>query len=103
MWEWSFLVCDARSADDAEDVFLAHDQVLVADDLDFGAGVGAEQHRVADLDRERRALAVIEELAFADGDDLAFLRLLLRALGEQDAAGGALFGFHALNEDAIAE
>src|SRR3954468_16423621 len=106
MLEWSFFLCCASarcSADDAEDVFLAHDQELVADDLDLGAGVGAEEHRVADLDRERRALAVIQELAFADGDDLAFLGLLLRALGEQDSAGGALLGFDALNENAVAE
>src|SRR5580765_4521101 len=91
------------SGDDAEDVVLAHDQVFVTDVLDLGAGVGAEEDPVADLDGEGRALAVVEELALADRDHLAFLRLLLRALGEQDASRGALFGLDALDEHAISQ
>ena len=42
--------------DHAEDFFLAHDEVLAAVDLDFLAGVLAEQNRVARLDVERRDL-----------------------------------------------
>jgi hypothetical protein len=38
------------SADHAEDVFLAHDQELFAAVLHFGAGVGAEEDAVVDLD-----------------------------------------------------
>src|ERR1700741_3428820 len=89
------------TGDDAEDVFLAHDQVFLAADLHFRAGVRREEDPVADADGERRALAVVEHLAFADGDDLAFLGLLLGALGQEDAAGGALLGLDALDEDAV--
>jgi hypothetical protein len=37
------------------------------------------------------------------GDDLAFLRLLLRALREEDASRGALLGFDALDEHAVSQ
>ena len=46
--------------------------MLFAVDLDLLAGVLAEQDRVAFLDVEREALAVILLLAGADGDDFAF-------------------------------
>src|SRR6185503_5747543 len=91
------------SGDDSEDVVLAHDQVLVADVLDLGAGVRTEEDPVTDLDAEGRALAVVEQLAVADRDDLAFLRLLLRALREEDASRGALLGFDALDEHAVSQ
>src|SRR4029079_4248563 len=41
--------------------------------------------------------------AFADRDHAAFLRLVLGALGQEDAARGALFRFGALDEHAVAE
>src|SRR5690606_34502150 len=43
--------------DDRNQVFFAHDQQFVAVDLDLGAGVLAEQHDVAGLDRHRADLA----------------------------------------------
>src|SRR5215510_8482596 len=89
--------------DDAEDVLLAHDQVFLAADLDLGSGVGREQDAVALLDRELGALAVVQHAAVADGDDLAFLGLLLGGVGQEDAAGGLLFGLDALQQDAVAE
>ena len=46
-------------------------QVLLAVELHFGAAVLAEEDAVADLDVERADLAVLEDLAVADGDDLA--------------------------------
>src|SRR5437762_5816972 len=57
--------------DDAEDVFLAHHQVFVPIDLDLGAGVLREQHAVSRLDVQGADLAVLEDLAVADCDDLA--------------------------------
>ena len=62
--------------------------IVLAVVLDVCAAVRGEQYAVADLDDEVRALAVVEHFAGADRDDLAFLRLLLRGLGQKDAAGG---------------
>src|SRR5438067_2488657 len=87
--------------DDAEDVFLAHHQVLFAFDLDLGAGVLREQHAVADLDVEGADLAVFEDLAVADCQDLAFDRLFLGGIGNDDSALRLLFLLHALDDHAI--
>src|SRR5262249_10844187 len=65
------------SADHAHDVGLLHDQELVTIDLDFGAGPLAEQHAVAGLEVDRNEFAGFVAAAWADSDDLAFLRLLL--------------------------
>src|SRR6266853_1395713 len=72
--------------DHAEDVLLAHDEVLLAVDLDLRSGVLPEQDLVADLDVEGRQLAVVVHLTFADRDNLAVLRLLLGAIRDDDAA-----------------
>ena len=46
----------ARSrAEDAEDVLLLHDEVLLAVQLDLAAGILAEEDSIALLDRERAA------------------------------------------------
>src|SRR5256885_13736380 len=87
--------------DDAEDVFLAHHQVLFAFDLDVGARVFREQDAVSDLDVERTDLAVLEDLAVSDGHDLAFDRLLLGGIGDDDAALRLLFLLHALDDHAV--
>src|SRR5688500_580694 len=89
--------------DPAENVLLVHDQVLLAAELDLGAAVGSEEHAVTGLDREGGALAVVQRAAVAHRDDLALARLLLGAVGQQDAAGGLGFGFDARDEHAVAE
>src|SRR5690606_10142223 len=76
------------SLDDAEDVVLAQDEVLLALDLDLGAAVLAEQHAVALLDLELADAAVLEDLAVAHGDDLALDGLLLRGVGDDDPTLG---------------
>src|SRR5947208_1892570 len=76
--------------DHAEDVFLAHDEVLFTVDLDLGSGVLPEQDRVSGLDVERRQLAVVVHLALAARDHLALLGLLLRGVGDDDASLGLL-------------
>src|SRR6185369_401882 len=76
--------------DDAEDFVLAEDQTLLAFDLDLAARVLAEQDAVAGLHVERDGLPVVVLLAFAHRQDFAFLRLLLRAVGDDDAAGALL-------------
>src|SRR5258706_43298 len=69
-WSCSLLL------EDAEDLFLAQDDVLDAVEPDLVAAVLAEQDPVALLDVERAELAVVVELAGADGDHLALSRLL---------------------------
>src|SRR5882724_8793933 len=71
-------------------------------DLDLRPGILAEQNGLADLDVERRQLAVVVDLALADGDHLTLLRLLLGGIGDDDAALGLLHRvFEALYDDAI--
>src|SRR5215475_3705819 len=88
---------------DAEDVVLADDEVLLALDLDLGAGVLVEEHPVAPLDLERLELAVLEHLALADGDHLALARLLLGGVGDDDPSLGLLLLLDALDENAVLE
>src|SRR5215475_11545329 len=64
-----------------EDVALAHDLDLAAIDLDVAATVATEDHLVALHDGRRRALAVVAQLAGADGQDTTALRFLLGGIG----------------------
>jgi len=68
-----------------ENVGLAQDQQVLAVDDDLGAAVLRVQDLVALGHVERDALAVVVELAVADRQDLALLRLLLRGVGKDDA------------------
>src|SRR6266850_7570528 len=71
--------------DDREDFILAHDQVLVAVQFDFLAGVLAEEDGVPFLHVERDALVLLA-LAEANGDHLALLRLFLGGVRDDDPA-----------------
>src|SRR5205807_1392714 len=95
--------CGCSAFDDGEDFVLAKDRVLNVVELDLGAGVLSDQDRVALLDVEFDALAVIVELSFADGDDLGLLRLLFGRVGDDDAATNGLFGVLAADDDAVVE
>ncbi|MFT4978564.1 MAG: hypothetical protein ACI8S6_004474 [Myxococcota bacterium] len=89
--------------DDAEDVFFAKDETILTVDLDLGAGILAEGDEVADLDLEGGDLAIISDAAFADSEDLALHGLLLRGLGQEQAAASLGRLFLALDEDTIKE
>src|SRR6266702_1514008 len=56
-----FLLASVR--DDREQVTLAYDEVLLAVELDFRAGVLGKQHSVATLDFHFDALAVVQHPA----------------------------------------
>src|SRR5688572_4002773 len=86
------------SADDPEDVAFLHDQQVLAIELDLGAGPFAEQDFVAGLDVQRSDGAVLAARAAADGDDLPLLRLFLRGVGDDDAAGRLFLGLKAANQ-----
>src|SRR5215467_3647673 len=83
------------SGDHAHDVGLLHDQEFLAVELDFGARPFAEQHPVAGLNVDRNELAAFVAAAGAHGNDLAFLRLLLGGVGDDDAAGSLIVGLDA--------
>src|SRR5438874_10856336 len=87
--------------DDAEDVFLAHHQVLFAFDLDLGSGVFREQNAVTHLDVQGAHLSILQHLSVADGEHLTLDRLFLRRVGDDDAALRLLFLLHSLDDDAI--
>src|SRR5690606_6813519 len=96
------VLCSGRgSAEDGEDVVFLHHQVLGAVELHLGAGVLAEQHLVAGLDLGRAQRTVVQRLALADRDHFALDRLLGGGVGDDDAARGHLFLFHALDDDAV--
>src|SRR3954469_2157140 len=90
-----------RSGDDPEDVGFLHDDEVFAVDLHLGARPFAEQDLVAGLDVQRSDLAVVGPRAGPDGNDFAFLRLLLRRIGNDDPAGGLCLGLDTADEDAI--
>ena len=50
--------------ENAEDIVLAHDQMLFAIDIDFGAGIFSEQDPIVHLDVERGDLAVVTAFPF---------------------------------------
>src|SRR5664279_4125752 len=94
---------DRSAFDDCEDVLRADDQQVVALDLELGAGVLGVEDLVPDLDVHRLALAVLEDLARAGGQDGAFLRLLLGGVRQDDARLGHVLAGSWLDDDAIAE
>ena len=87
----SFLVIDlnlagllggfGRAIQNAEDIVLAHDEVLLTVDLNFGTAVLRDEDFIANFDVEFDLLAVVVELASADGGNGTFLRLLSRRVG----------------------
>src|SRR5262249_40384855 len=89
--------------DDREDVLLAHDEELVLVDLELGPRVLRVQDLVADLDVDGFALAVVEDPARPDGQDLALVRLLLGGVREDDAALGHLLTRGGLDHDPVAQ
>jgi len=69
--------------DDGEHVPLAENDVLIAVKLHFGAGILAEDDPVADFHFKGKLLAVLENLAGADGDDFALGGLFLGGVGKK--------------------
>ena len=61
------------------------------------------QDAIAHLHVNRLALPVIKDAAWSNSDDLALLWLLLRRVGQDDAAGGLLIARDWLDDDAVAE
>src|SRR4030095_8867751 len=94
---------DPPLVENGEDVFLAHDEEFLVVDLDLGARILPEQDLVAALHVERHLLAVVVDLAGADGDDLALLRLFLGRVRDDDPAPLDLFFLQTLDQDPIVQ
>src|SRR5213082_2894969 len=93
-------VCEARSGDDADDVVLAHMQVVRAIHLEFLAGVLAEENLVTHLDAHRHQLAVVVGFARAGIYHLTLGRLFGGCIRNHDPAGGFSLFLQPLNDHA---
>src|ERR1700730_10687093 len=91
------------NSNDSEDIVLAHNQVVFTIDLDLGSAVFGEEDFVACFDIEFDLLAIVVELASADGCDGTFLRLLFRRVGNDDVSLLDFSLFERLNQHAIEE
>src|SRR5204863_8809339 len=89
--------------DNRQDFVLAEDEVLLAVDLDVRARVLAEEDLVSGLDVEGDLGPVLEDLAVADGDDLALLGLFLGGVRDDDPALDRLLLFDALDDQAVVQ
>src|SRR3954463_13990894 len=89
--------------DDREDVAGGEHQVLLAGVLDLGATVLRVDDRVADLDVNRDAVALVVDAARADSEDGALLRLLLGGVGNHDARRRGRLSLIRLDHDAVLE
>ena len=82
---------------DCKNIALANDDILLAVELDLGAGVLAGDDLLALLDLHLDFLA-INDAAGADLDDLRYLRLFLSGCGQNDTACGGLLCLYHFND-----
>src|SRR5262245_21039952 len=78
-------VVSLSSLQNREHVFLFEDHVLVAVELDLGAGILTEQDAIPLLDHELANFAVVEQRSGADGDHVALRGFLLSVVRNQNA------------------
>src|SRR5271166_2604355 len=86
----------------SQDVVFAQDDMLLAIELDFTAGIFAEQDFVSGFHVGGDELAVLI-LAAAYRHHFAFLRLLLGGIGDDNPSLGFLFLFDPFDQNAIAQ
>src|SRR3954447_19380593 len=85
-------------------VRLAQHEEVLAVHADLGTAVlGVEDLVALGYVQRDPLVAVVVIASFAYGEDLAALGLLLRGLGEDDAAGGRLLLLDCLDDHAIAK
>src|SRR5919201_525976 len=92
-----------RAVTDAlrEHVRLSENQHFVGPELDLGPAVLAEDDLVAFLEIHLDVLPVLVPGTGTDGEDAAALRLLLRRVGQHDAAGRGLLVLEDLHDQAV--
>src|SRR6266498_1760920 len=94
---------ESSLTDDAEDVVLAHDQVRLVVDLDFGAAVFRNENFVSLLHGEIDFFAVVVDFTGAKSDDFAFLRFFLCGIGNNDPALFYFLLFNRLHQHPISK
>ena len=77
--------------------------MVLAFEHDFAARVLAEENLIAGLYFDRYKLAVLAVLAFADGDDLALLRLFLGGIRDDNSTLGPLEFIDTFDQNSIAQ
>jgi hypothetical protein len=77
--------------DDSHDVAFLHNQKVLAINFNFRARPFAVKDFVTLFDVECLSFSVLALSAVADSNNLAFLRLFLRCVRDDDATGGFLF------------
>src|SRR6202165_4932640 len=97
----SLLLGGGQIGENAHDVAFLHDQKFLTIKLDLGAGPLAEQHAVANLEVYRNQLAGFVAAAWANRRDFALRGFFLRAVRNDDAASGLLFGVDTLDHNAV--
>src|SRR2546427_3144009 len=93
----------SSAAQDAQNFLFAHDDELFTIQLDFGSGILAEQDAVALFHIERTNLALFVDLALANRNNLALLRLIFRRIRYDDSAAGGFGFFYTAHQDAVVE
>src|SRR4051794_3077969 len=91
------------AGDLGQDVGLAQHEEVLAVDHDVRAAVLGVEDLVALRDVDGNTVAIVVDLALADGENLAALRLLLGGVGEHDAARRRLLLLYRLDDQAIAQ
>jgi hypothetical protein len=84
-----------------QNIAFAKDLQILPLNLDVGPAVFAEQDFVADIDRDSRTFAAVENPAGADRDDFSTLRFLLSGVGKDDATRRPFLGTRGFDNDAI--
>src|SRR5947208_15492239 len=91
----------AGMSQNAYNLVFAQDEVVLILQLDFGSGILSKKYPVAFLHFQRHDRTVLERLACSHRDDLAFLRLFLRSVGNNDSALHCLLLLNTLNQNSI--
>src|SRR5579871_1802905 len=87
--------------DDTHNVAFLHDDEFLPVDLDLGTGPFAKQHPIANLDIERVQATILAPGTGAGGEDLAFHRLLLGRIRNDDSPFGLLFLIDAADQHTV--
>src|SRR5438552_2951138 len=94
--------CFGRPPHLSEDLIFAKNQVIFVFNLDFSAGVLAEQNAIANFNVQGNSLALVQ-FACADGYDLPLLRFLFSRVGHDDATLHGLLLLDTLDHESIVE
>src|SRR5271156_1365359 len=87
----------------AENVVFAQNQVLIAFDLDFTAGIFAEQDTVPSLHIGRQQLAIFRRFALAHRNYDSLLGLFLGGIGDDNPALGLFFFLDPLYQNPVSQ